>query len=240
MKRIAVTAFILGCSHAPTPAAPTPPPAVATVDAPKSDPQSFEFKVRADFFDGMRGDAAALQRAIKTCDDALAVNPKHAEALVWHGAAMVGKSSLAYRAGDQATGRTLWEQGLDEMDRAVALAPDNIGVRIPRGAVLLATAPYLPEPYRAPIVKRGIDDYEVTLAQQKPYFTKLTLHAREQLLYALTDGYAMLGDTHKATAYFDEMTHDAAGSELLARAKARAAGDKVDGPTPCEQCHARR
>lgn len=235
MNRIALV-LLIGCSHATAPVVTPAPPAPVAV-APTSDPNGFEFKVRADFFDGMRGDTAALERAIKTCDDALATNPKHAEALVWHGAAMVGKSSLAYRAGDQATGRTLWDQGLDEMDRAVAMEPDNIGVRIPRGAVLLATAPYLPEPYKAPIVKRGIEDYEVTLAKQKPYFAKLTLHAREQLLYALTDGYAELGDTQKAAAYFDEMTHDAADSQLLARAKARAAGDKVDGPTPCEQCH---
>jgi hypothetical protein len=35
------------------------------------------------------------------------------------------------------------------------------------------------------------------------------------------------------------MTVDAAGSSLLARAKARAAGEAVAGPTPCQECHAR-
>jgi hypothetical protein len=65
MNRIAVV-LVFGCSRVPTPAAPTPPPrAVATAAAPTSDPQSFELKVRADFFDGMRGDSGALERAIR-------------------------------------------------------------------------------------------------------------------------------------------------------------------------------
>ena len=48
---------------------------------------AFDYKVRADFFDGLRGDTAALDRAIKLCEDTLAREPDHAEAMVWHGAA---------------------------------------------------------------------------------------------------------------------------------------------------------
>ena len=44
----------------------------------------FDTEVREDLFAGFGGDAEALARGAKTCDDALAKNPKNAEALVWH------------------------------------------------------------------------------------------------------------------------------------------------------------
>lgn len=253
MRTLALLGVLAAC-HAPAPgpaqpeapppravAPPSSPPASATAAAATAGAphQGFEYQVRSDFFDGLRGDVAALDRAVKVCDDVLAKQPDHAEALVWHGAAMMGRARLAFGGGDRATGMKLYQQGLGEMDRAVALAPDNLGVRIPRGAVLLGFAAYVPEPQKSRLVARGVSDYEVTLARQSPRFGELTLHAREQLLYGLTEGYAVLGQTAKAQATYQRMTADAAGSELLPRAQARAAGQAVDGPAPCAACHGR-
>jgi hypothetical protein len=226
-------ASLVACSSAPAPrpvAPPASPPAAAE--------ERFEMKVRQDFFDGMRGDAAALERAMAVCEAALAKNPKHAEAMVWHGAGLIARSIPKFRGNDMAGGVALYQQGMAEMDRAVALAPMNIAVRIPRGAVLLGMAPFVPADQQPQLYRTGIDDYEVTLAQQTAYFSKLTLHSREQLLYGLTDAYAAIGERDKARTYYQRMVSDAAGSELLARAKARADGEAVTGPTPCEQCHA--
>jgi hypothetical protein len=201
--------------------------------------ERFDEIVRADFFDGLRGDTAALDRVVKLCEDTLAREPGHPEAMVWHGGAMIARAAAAFRSGDRATGLALYTQGMGEMDRAVELAPDHVGVRIPRGAVVLVTAPFVPEPEKSRLLQRGVSDYEVTLAAQAPRFAGLSLHAREQLLYGLLDGYAGLGDTAKAQAYYQRMARDAAGSQLLARAKARAAGEAVTGPTPCQECHGR-
>jgi hypothetical protein len=201
--------------------------------------ERFDELVRADFFDGLRGDAVALERVVKFCEDTLAQHPDHPEAMVWHGAAMIGRAAAAFRTGDRATGMAMYTRGLSEMDRAVALAPNNVGVRIPRGAVVLTAASFVPEPEKSRLLQRGVGDYEITLAAQAPRFSTLTLHAREQLLYGLTEAYAGLGNTAKAQAYYQRMTRDAAGSQLIARAKARAAGETVAGPTPCEQCHGR-
>ena len=49
----------------------------------------------------------------------------------------------------------------------------------------------------------------------------------------------IIASSPQAQATFRRMTVDAAGSPLLARAKARAAGQAVSGPTPCEECHGR-
>jgi pentatricopeptide repeat protein len=222
---------LVACSHSQPakPAAPTPAPVV--------EEEGFDEKVRADFFDGLRGDTAAMDRAMKACEDALAKNPKDPEAMVWHGAGVVGRASHAFQKGDRATGIELYTKGLAEMDAAVAIAPEHIGVRIPRGAVVLAMAPFVPEPERTKLLERGIADYEKTYAIQRSEFAKLTLHSREQLLYGLVDGYANLGKVDKASEMFATMKREAAGSELLPRAEKRSRGEAVDGPAPCEQCH---
>ena len=199
----------------------------------------FDERVRADFFDGLRGDTAAMDRAMKVCEDTLAKNPKHAEAMVWHGAGIVGRASIAFRNNDRATGIDLYTKGLAEMDAAVALEPQNVGVRIPRGAVVLAMAPFVPEPEKTKLLERGVADYETTYLVQKGVFENLTLHSREQLLYGLVDGYANMKQLDKASEKLSLMKRQAAGSELLPRAEKRARGEAVEGVTPCEQCHSR-
>src|SRR4051794_18787746 len=47
--------------------------------------ERFDFLVREDFFAGLAGDREKFQRAMKLCEDTLAKNPKHADAMVWHG-----------------------------------------------------------------------------------------------------------------------------------------------------------
>lgn len=84
----------------------------------------------------MAGDQARFDRAMKLCEETLSRNPRHAEALVWHGAGLMFLAGQAFRRNDPQTGRTLWERGLREMDEAVGLAPENVGVLIPRGATL--------------------------------------------------------------------------------------------------------
>lgn len=242
--RIILLALLAACASS-QPTKPVASPATssnavaANRHTPGAEADRFDFKVRQDFFDGIRGDAAALDRAQKLCEETLAKQPDHAEALVWHGAALAARSSQAFAHGDRDTGMALYTKGTAEMDRAVSLAPESPGVRIPRGAVYLVMARFVPEPEHTKLAERGVSDYEATLAAQQAYFATLSLHAREQLLYGLTDGYAMLGQTDKARATFERMRHDAAGSELLARAGERAAGHAVNGDTPCEQCHAR-
>src|SRR5215472_17505263 len=101
--------------------------------------ERFDLKVRTYFFTGFQGNQAALDKGMKITEDALAADPQNAEALVWHGAGVSFKSGQAFATGDAQKGMELWRQGMAEMDKAVALAPDKVGVRIPRGASLLAT-----------------------------------------------------------------------------------------------------
>src|SRR5262249_14745990 len=97
-------------------------------------PQRFDLTVRTDFFAGFAGDAARLDKAMDACERALTENPRHAEALVWHGSGLLFRAGAAFQRGDSKTGFELWTKGMTEMDTAVEWAPDNVGVRIPRGA----------------------------------------------------------------------------------------------------------
>ena len=50
---------------------------------PKGREPRFDELVRADFFAGVAGDAAAMDRAMRLIEETLAKNPRHPEALVW-------------------------------------------------------------------------------------------------------------------------------------------------------------
>jgi hypothetical protein len=98
-------------------AQPTPPEA-----------QRFDELVRADFFAGVAGDVAALDRAMRLIEATLAKNPERPDVLVWRGAGLVARAGQAFEKGDTAASDGFWQRGLKEMDQAVTMAPDSIAV----------------------------------------------------------------------------------------------------------------
>jgi hypothetical protein len=169
----------------------------------------FDRKVREDFFAGFAGNQAALERGMKVTGEALAANPKNAEAMVWHGAGLIFSSGQAFQSGDQARGMDLAQRGLGEMRTGADLEPDNVAVRIPRGAVLFAYSRFLPTPELArPQIVTAVGDFERTLELQKANFDQLGTHPRGELLFGLAEGYSRLGDQAKAQAYFERIERE--------------------------------
>jgi hypothetical protein len=207
--------------------------------APPPKPERFDMLVRDDFFAGLlEDDQAALDRAMKLCEDTLRRDPRHAEAMVWHGGGLILRAGAAFRAGQRERGMGLWSEGLSEMDRAVALAPDEVGTRIPRGATLLAVSPFVPEPERTRLLDKGLGDYERVLQLQKDHFARLPRHARTQLLFGLADGWNRRGDQERARGYFERVRQVAAGTPYGDRADAFLAGKTEPAPVACGGCHA--
>src|ERR1700735_53665 len=163
----------------------------------------FDMQVRNYFFAGLAGDAAALQKGMTICEEILASNPKQPEALVWHGMGLVSQSRAALRKGDQQNGAALWQRGLDEMNQAEALAPNDLGVRIVRGAVLLVASQYLPEEASHPLIEKGLSDYEKAYSVQGPDLAHLGTHKSGELMIGMADAYARLGDEDKARPWFE-------------------------------------
>ena len=182
--------------------------------------ERFDYVIRDDFFAGLRGDSARLARAMKVCEELLAKNPRHAEALVWHGAALLLQAGQAFQRGEGDTARALSNRGVGEMEAAVAMAPADPGVLIPRGAVLSAAARNVRDPERArAFLRTAVGDYEKAVAAQAPSFPQMSEHARGELLGGLADGWQRLGDDDRARGYLSRMVAELPGSPYADAAK---------------------
>jgi tetratricopeptide (TPR) repeat protein len=206
---------------------------------PGTKPQRFDYLVRADFFAGIAGDEARLKKVIDFCERTLAENPNHAEALVWHGAGLLVQAGQAFQKGDAATGGPLYGRGLKEMNDAVALAPDNPGVLIPRAATLLEATRGMPPDMARPLLESAVAGYEHVLEVQAPYFTTLGDHAKGELLFGLAEGSARLGRDDKARAYFERLISDAPASGQVPKAKGWLATGTIPKSSgiSCVGCH---
>jgi len=190
--------------------------------AQQAPPARFDMVVRTDFFAGFAGDEARLKRAMDICERTLAEDPKHAEAMVWHGSGLFFQAGAAFRQGDAARGLEMYDRGMKEMDEAVALAPNNVGVLIPRGAVLLTGTRFMPPDQTLPLIQKAVGDYEkaLTLQTASGQFAGLGDHPKGELLFGLAEGYSRLGQMEKARVYFERLVKDAEGSGHVPQAQA--------------------
>jgi tetratricopeptide (TPR) repeat protein len=218
----------------------TPVMGIAGIAAQQA-PARFDMVVRADFFAGFAGDEARLKRAMETCERTLAEDPAHAEAMVWHGSGLFIQAGAAFRQGESARGLEMFGRAIKEMDDAVALAPNNVAVRIPRGAVLLNGTRFMPPAQATPLIQKAVGDYEQTLTLQTAggQFDALGDHPKGELLFGLADGYSRLGQPEKARVYFERLIKDAGGSGHVPQAQAflaTGAPPAVQG-LGCVGCH---
>src|SRR5260370_10512528 len=117
-------------------------------------------------------------------------------------------------------GGELWQRGLTEMDAAVALEPDNLGVRIPRGAVLLTASHCVPRPEMAkPIIEKGLTDFEKAYEMQSAQLDRMGTHPRGELMIGLADSYSRLGHQEKAQEFFERIQTELKGTAYEKSAK---------------------
>lgn len=200
--------------------------------------ERFDYQVRNLFFAGFTGDTESLAKGMKICEEILAQDPAHAEALVWHGSGLFYQSGEAFRK-KAPNAMELYGQGIAEMKRAVELAPKNVGVRVPRGAVLLTAARFMPPQQGKALMLDGIADFETSLEIQKDQFAKLGTHPRGELLFGLADTHSRVGNTDKAQMYFDRILAELPNT---AYAKRAALWNETKQPLPpnqagCIGCH---
>jgi len=202
----------------------------------------FDEVVRGDFFAGMMGDEARLERGMKFCEEILAKNPSHAEALVWHGGGLLTRASRAYAKGDSALGDRLWERGLREMDDAVRIAPEHMGIKIGRSATLvgLAQSGWDASDARArALLESALADYEAVYRWRRPVFSTLTEHSRGELLFGLASGWSILGEHRKARAYLRLVLEECKGTSYEAEARRWLRSPNAVVQHDCRGCHVR-
>jgi hypothetical protein len=181
--------------------------------------ERFDHTVRQDIFSGMNGDNVAMNRALGKIDATLAENPKHAEAIVWRGGALFFQSGQAFQKQDQQKGMELYMRAMADFDQAGKLAPDSLGVLIPRAAVLMSAALAAKNnPMAKQWVTAAVADYEHVRELQKETFAGLSDHSRGELLQGLANGYRLLGDEAKANHYFGRIQQEMPATAYAKRA----------------------
>ena len=237
---IAATAVIAGIlAIGPLTAGLTSPRAGQVPGQGAASPQRFDMLVREDFFSGFAGSPEALERGMRKCEEVLAKDPKNAEALVWHGSGLSFSAKKEFMAGNLEKGRQIQAQGVQEMNEAVAMKPEDVAVLIPRASVFLSAALHVPSPEVAKKDFRfAANDYEKILRLQAPIFSNLPVHARGELLGGLAEAWNGLADIEKSRGYLKRMTEELPDTaygrrarEALASAKSGALG------TTCLGCH---
>lgn len=193
------------------------PPAV---EEEKAKPASrFDEVVRESFFEGFQGNEAALEKGIKVCEEILSKQPKHAEAMVWLGGGQVFKSGQYFQKGMVADGMKNWQEGIKNMDKAAELEPDNIGVLIPRAAVLLPASRGLPMAIKKPVLEGVLKNFEHVYEMQKNDLQKIGEHPLGELRMGMADTYRMLGNSEKSKEHLESVIKELPETEYATEAK---------------------
>lgn len=201
-------------------------------------PARFDHKVRELYFAAFAGDKEALAKAMAITEDTLKENPDHAEALVWHGGGVFFQSAEKFRAGDMQTGMEMYKRGTGMMDRAVELAPTAIGVRIPRGSAYLAASRAMPPQIGAPLLEKGVADFEASWEMQKDDLAHFSQHSIGELWFGIAEGNARLGKKERATEFFTRIQQKLPNTPWAEKAGKWLGGETLtakDGQ--CVGCH---
>lgn len=190
----------------------------ATVAFTLESAERFDHLVRGDFFAGFAGNQEAFDRGMKKSEEVLKTDPNHAEALVWHGAGLYFLSGQAFRKQDMAKGMELFSKGIAEMQQAVTLAPNNVGVRIPRAAALSGGARMMPPDMARPLWESVASDYYTVYQMQEKQLDQMGTHPKGELLFGLADTYSRLGANDKADFYFNALKEKMPGTAYAKRA----------------------
>jgi tetratricopeptide (TPR) repeat protein len=200
--------------------------------------ERFDYQVRDDMFRAFGGNEAALKNALSMIEEKLSEDPDHAEALVWRGAASYWQAGRAFGAGDAAGARTLAAAAMADMDRAIALQPGNVGVLVPRAAVLLVAARNQRDPARArDLAARAAVDFEAALAIRQGAFAQLGQHNRGEYLSGLAESWALAGEREKSASYLRRVVAELPNSPYAERAAAKLGDWNDRRPLNCQSCH---
>ena len=198
----------------------------------------FDERIRDLFFSGFAGDPASLRQGMEIVEDTLKADPDHAQALAWQASGRQFLSGRAFQEGDFGRGMTLFDESVEGFGRAVSLAPDDVGVLIPRAASFLASARFVAHaPTRSMLLETAIGDYLKVLELQESYFRFLSVHSRGELLGGIADALWQSGQRDRARPYLRRLIAELPGSPY-----ARMAQRRLDRPgeavrLTCIGCH---
>jgi hypothetical protein len=129
------------------------------------------------------------------------------------------KAGQLFQAKKPAEGFQAYTAGLKDMDEAVKLEPKNVGVRIPRAAVLMPASRGMPAAMAKGLLETVRGDFEAIYELQKKDLDMLGIHPKGELRMGMADVYRGLGQADKSKAQLDAVVKELPDSKYATRAK---------------------
>jgi tetratricopeptide (TPR) repeat protein len=198
--------------------------------------------VSADIFAVLTGDIERFERGMGVVEALAAKNPDDARIKVLYGNGLLARAGAAFEKGDAQHAMKVFQSGLEEMAKAVAMAPEDVFVRARRGVILITSSRQMPPAMGGPLTRLAVEDFEKVLEtrDRTQTLSRGSAHQRGELLIGLADGWNRLGDLDKARGYFERVTRELQGTIYDQRAKAWLEG-KPEARSPgyfaCSGCH---
>ena len=197
-------------------------------------------QMRNDLFAAMAGNTDALKRILDASQKMLAQNPDHAQALVWQGAATISSFFMEAQKGNARA--LVFQKGAADMDRAVALAPDDIEVRIMRSVLYAPASRQFPPPLAQDMLEKARTDLQHVYDLQQSQLSELGTHPLGELLQALADANSRQGKTDDAEKYYRLIQTMLKETEYSKRAEEwmKTKQPLLEARTTCVGCHVRQ
>jgi hypothetical protein len=217
--------------------------AMALVAAQDQRPKNVPFYtwVREDTFGGfLADDMVRFERGMKKAQEYLDADPNHMEALDWIGAGTIYRAVRAFKAGDDANGDKLFAEGMAKMDKAIAGAPMDLGIRATTGGTLVALAAQLPDRHYKSALEKARDQYAILFKAQAAQIDQLPLHLKGEALAGVAETEFRVGDRAQANVYLDKIIAGMPGTRYAQIAETwRKSPDSVgkSDRLACQSCH---
>lgn len=201
--------------------------------------------VREDLFAGfMVNDLERFQNGMRKLDEIIAAAPGTPDALAWRGGGKLYLAVRAHEAGDVEKFRQLYAEARKDFDQGTASLA--AGAQAPeayyaiRGGTFTLFADRVPEALRRDAWTDARDSYRALHDKQKPYFDKLPVHMRGEVLSGLAQASQRLGEpAERWNALVNEMITALPDSPYAARGKRWIEKPELAGRTSlvCQTCH---
>lgn len=154
--------------------------------------------VREDIFAGfMTNDMVRFEAGMRKLDDLIAVNPDVPNVIAWRAGTKLFLSVRAYEAGRKEQFEKTYETAVADLARARKLSADSpnelSAVLAITGGVFTVFSDRLPEKLRKEGWTKVAENYAALRDVQKPFFDKLPLHMRGEVLSGLAQAAQRLG-----------------------------------------------
>ncbi len=181
----------------------------------------FVTEYRRKFFSVFAGKTDEFEQGMRELSAMLAKNPNDARALVWHGNGLMVRAGLLKFHGKPEEGRALLVESKQELDRAVALDPDNVNILAMRAVTLYIAGKYwmdadLPKGSWQAVIA-DLEKSRRILGPER--MKKLSIHARGEILSELATAYTRTAQPGKARELWQEVEQAVPGSSYAEKAE---------------------